>query len=81
MNAFEVGFQQGMIKSAKHLAGSARVTSTERAKYRSLHGDVECSLGRDDQGLYVYTHRARCKSYPTVDDIPVSKVKFIASTS
>lgn len=38
------------------------------------------SLGKDNKGFYVYTHRARCSSYPTPDKIPESKIKFIKST-
>lgn len=40
----------------------------------------EVSLGKDDKGYYVFTHRARSSSYPSPDDIPLKKVKFIAST-
>ncbi len=38
------------------------------------------SLGKDDDGYFVYTHRARCKSYATPEKIPQSKIKFIEST-
>lgn len=38
------------------------------------------SLGRDRQGYFVYTHRARSKSYPSPERIPLSKIKFIKST-
>lgn len=38
------------------------------------------SLGKDKNGYFVYTHRARCKSYPTPHKIPVSKIKFIETT-
>lgn len=39
-----------------------------------------CSLGADKNGFFVYTHRARSKSYPTVEDIPQEAIKFIEST-
>jgi hypothetical protein len=39
-----------------------------------------CSLGKDDKGYFVYTHRARSKSYPTKDKIPIKDLKFIDST-
>ena len=39
-----------------------------------------CSLGADKSGFFVYTHRARSKSYPTVEDIPQKDIKFIEST-
>lgn len=38
------------------------------------------SLGKDKQGYFVYTHRARCSSYETPEDIPTDKIKFIDST-
>lgn len=38
------------------------------------------SLGKDKDGYFVYTHRARCSSYPTPHKIPASKIKFIEST-
>ena len=38
------------------------------------------SLGKDKNGFFVRTHRARCKSYPTPGTIPKSKIAFIKST-
>ena len=38
------------------------------------------SLGADKNGFFCYTHRARCKSYPTPEDIPVKAINFIEST-
>jgi len=38
------------------------------------------SLGKDDNGYFVYTHRARSSSYPKPEKIPQSKIKFIRST-
>lgn len=38
-------------------------------------------ITRDDEGYYARTHRARTKSYPTIDDLPKKEVRFIASTS
>lgn len=38
------------------------------------------SFGKDKDGYFCYTHRARSKSYPTVADIPKSALKFIDST-
>lgn len=40
----------------------------------------EVSLGQDDDGYYVYTHRARSSSYESPEKIPDSKIKFITST-
>lgn len=38
------------------------------------------SLGRDKNGYFCYTHRARSKSYPEPEKIPQSKVTFIETT-
>lgn len=38
------------------------------------------SVGQDKKGFYVYTHRARSKSYPAKNKIPNSVVKKIEST-
>jgi len=38
------------------------------------------SLGADKNGFYVYTHRARSKSYDTPEKIPVKDIEFIEST-
>jgi len=46
-------------------------------KYSKSNG---CSLGADKDGFFVYTHRARSKSYPTVDKITKKDIKFIKST-
>lgn len=40
----------------------------------------EVSLGKDEDGYYVYTHRARSKSYESPEKIPDSKIKYISST-
>jgi 8-oxo-dGTP pyrophosphatase MutT (NUDIX family) len=41
----------------------------------------ECSFSKDKDGYYCYTHRARSKSYKTIDNIPMKVFKFIESTS
>ena len=38
------------------------------------------SVGRDKDGYFIFTHRARSKSYPTVKDIPDKVVQWIEST-
>jgi hypothetical protein len=38
------------------------------------------SIGADKDGYFVYTHRARSKSYKTMRRIPNSAIKFIKST-
>jgi len=38
------------------------------------------SVGRDKNGYFVTTHRARSKSYPRASKIPKARIKFIEST-
>ena len=38
------------------------------------------SIGRDEDGYYVCTHRARSDSYESMDKIPQNKIAFIEST-
>lgn len=38
------------------------------------------SVGRDDVGYFVMTHRARSVSFPSASDIPDSTIQFIKST-
>jgi len=47
-------------------------------KHRGVRNGV--SLGIDENGYFVYTHRARSKSYRSELSIPISVVAFIKST-
>lgn len=38
------------------------------------------SLGKDDKGYFVYTHRARSDSFDSADNIPLKDITFIRST-
>ena len=38
------------------------------------------SCGQDKKGFYIYTHRARSKSYKTIEAIPMRDIDFIDST-
>ena len=47
----------------------------------SKNGKKYCvGVGKDDDGYFVHTHRARSKSYPNKKDIPIKDLKFIEST-
>ena len=48
-----------------------------RLKYNQSKG---CDLGADKNGFFVFTHRARSKSYAEIDKIPEKDIKFIEST-
>ena len=39
-----------------------------------------CSMGADKDGFFVYTHRARCKSFPTPLKITKKCIDFIETT-
>ena len=61
------------------------LTSAEREavrrRFQSVRGrHSSMSFARDKDGLYCHTHRARSKSYPSVDAIPRDVVEFIGST-
>jgi len=44
---------------------------------KSLDG---VSLGKDKNGYFVYTHRARSKSHEKPEGIPIKDIKFIETT-
>lgn len=61
------------------------VTDDERKTFHKIFDPklgkkVGCSLAKDKDGYFVTTHRARSKSYLTVDGIPFKDVKFVDST-
>lgn len=39
-----------------------------------------CGLGADENGFFVFTHRARSKSHPSIDKITQKEINFIKST-
>lgn len=39
-----------------------------------------CSMGADKDGFFVYTHRSRCKSFPSPMKITKKCIDFIEST-
>jgi len=58
------------------------LTSDEYEQVKKKFGKNRgCSFAKDNNGYYCYTHRARSKSYKTIDKIPKSKYDFICSTS
>jgi hypothetical protein len=64
---------------------SLPVTGAERGvinrKLRSIRKSTGAvSLKKTEKGYCVHTHRARCSWYPSPEKIPISKVRFIAST-
>ena len=65
----------------KLMKAKKSLTSEEYAEvYKKFGYSKECSFAKDKDGYYCFTHRARSKSYPTIDDIPQKSVDFIRST-
>jgi len=57
------------------------LTSAEQKSAKKLFGaDCGFSVAKDKDGFLIYTHRSRSKSYPKLEDIPISVQKFIEST-
>lgn len=68
---------------AKRIGGKDKTAAKKDFDYASWPDDMKvkgCSLGKDKNGYFAYTHRARSKSYKSPYKIPKSKIKFIEST-
>lgn len=65
-----------LINLLESKSSSKNVTKPEGLK-KKMDG---VSLGQDEKGYYVYTHRARSKSYESPEKIPDSKIKYIETT-
>lgn len=68
-----------MIK-LKDLLEKKEKKEFENVPWPEEMGKFECSLGKDSDGYFAYTHRARSKSYPEPKQIPKYKIEFIEST-
>ncbi|MCM1218422.1 MAG: hypothetical protein NC548_28375 [Lachnospiraceae bacterium] len=68
-----------MERRKKH---AEAMTTEDRKKIREKFGSShQCSWGRDDDGVYCYTHRCRSKSYDDVSKMPQKAYDFVCSTS
>jgi len=57
------------------------LNTKEREELKSRFGnDLGCSVAKDKDGYFCYTHRARSDSYETIEKIPKSVLEFIEST-
>jgi hypothetical protein len=63
-----------MAKTKKKFEPVSKTATKDGVKYG-------CSIGKDDDGYFAYTHRCRSKSYSNKDKIPKNVLKFIDSTS
>lgn len=65
-------------------ANRRQPTAADQAAFQQKFGatpiDRGVSMKRDNDGVYVHTHRARSKSFPSADKIPKKVVDFIEST-
>ena len=66
----------GMEAKVAKISDDAYVELTEEQKERFAGTTVR----QDADGFYCHTHRARGKSYPSIDEIPDDEVGFIEST-
>lgn len=62
-------------------AAEEALTPEDRKEIRERFGETQCSFGKDKEGYYCFTHRARSKYYETIDKIPKKDVDFVSSTS
>ncbi len=62
------------------LIEEAKQTKTNNVPCEGLKEKKGFSCGQDKDGYYIYTHRARSKSYKTLADIPQKDIDFIDST-
>lgn len=57
------------------------LTTTEREKIKKRFGKIHCSIKVDKDGYFACTHRARSKSYKSIESLPKKEVEFIGTTS
>lgn len=62
------------VKINKHPVYNLQKSLTKNGKKYGV------GIGKDDDGYFAHTHRARSKSYPSKNDIPIKDLKFIKST-
>ena len=66
------------LKMADKPIGSLAVCEYSAPRRSGRYAGV--SVGRDREGFFAMTHRARSKSYPAASEIPKKVLKFIEST-
>lgn len=72
-----------VMKRRRAWAKREPLTSKERGEVRRRFGRYlasGCAWVKFGGGFVFYTHRCRSKIYPSIDSIPVSRVRFVAST-
>jgi hypothetical protein len=88
MNPFMYGFFDELEKKAKYKA--MPLSPDERAAAKKRYAVAEKSFatsgdgaspGKTKGGYDFHTHRSWTGSFPSFDKIPLSKIKFVASTA
>lgn len=73
--AFTYGVDtRGLTMNAKSVSKSVELEDYQTERFDGV------TVKKDNKGYFVQTHRARSKSYKTIDDIPDSAIQFIEST-
>ena len=68
---------QQLNSGSKYNKGSVYGLKKKKVPGKQFNG---VSLGADKGGFFVYTHRARSKSYGEIERIPQKDIDFIEST-
>lgn len=68
-----------MAKATKKVSGRVPVAKS-KAFLSKTPKAIGVSLAKDKDGFFVYTHRARSKSYKTQEAIPKSVIEKIETT-
>jgi len=68
---------QQLSSGSRYNKGSVYGLKKKKVSGKQFSG---VSLGANKQGFFVYTHRARSKSYGAIEDIPQKDISFIEST-
>lgn len=72
-------FEEKMQKA--HPGDYQSLSPEERQIANKRFGEIECSIMKDKKGFFAHTHRARTKSYPTLEQLPKKEVDFVSTTS
>jgi peptidoglycan hydrolase-like protein with peptidoglycan-binding domain len=81
--AAEQVLETAMVPGARRCTAAERQQLWQRFPFVAPRDGADggaVSLKRDKDGVFVHTHRARSKSYPSVATIPESAVRYIEST-
>lgn len=78
MSKFEIKIEIGKYTMSNKTIEELEIYDITFPGQSGRYGGV--SVGRDEDGYFVMTHRARSKSYPAVGDIPESVIRWVEST-